>query len=1162
MVEVRVLGTLQVAVGGATVALPADARARELLGWLAVNPGAHPRSALAGRLRPDVAEESARKSLRDAVYKLRTALGPDGGAALVARRDDIGLEGVQVDLHEFRRLRRAGDLPGALAAAQGELLPGIDADWAMRARDEHDADVVDCAAQLAADAEAAGDLAAALSWTRRRIELEPLGEGAHRDLVRLLALTDDRPAALRAAAALSERLRRELGVPPSATTRALVEDIKAGRIGAGALAGDAVGAGPGAAAAPSTPTTQPAPIAGSGTVDGPSRAARPPLALPAPLLRTTMPEGRAPALARLEEALAQAATGLLTVAVVAGEAGIGKTTLAGAIARQVHDQGGAVLYGRSEEHALVPYQPWVELLEGHLRRLPAQASAHWLGLYDGALARLLPTRLDASAASAAGPNDRYLAFEAAAAMIVGAADAAPALVVLDDLHWADDESLALLRHVVRVGESAPLLLLLCARDEELNPAAADLLAALRRLAPPTEVQLAGLDVAAIQALLARRHGQATAATAADLHARTGGNPFFVDALLREERAGGDGHGAPPPGVRDVMRRRLDRLGTDAHDTLAIAAVIGLEFELSTVAAAAGRTAVEALETLDDALAAGLVLPSGAPGGRYAFAHALVLETLLVGLTESRRARLHLQIADALEASPQASTAGELVRHLRAAGSLVDPDRLAHSELGAADEASAGAAPHDAAEYYAAAVTKLPLDPGHVEVLLALGHARDRAGERDEARAAFERAFELAKEHGNATAQARAALGHGGIGVMIAAPDPTTVGMLEAALDALPADDRATAARLRARLAVELYYADIQRARELSDQALNAARASGDAAALVSALNARRVALWDPDHADERLAVSDEMVAVAAAAGDREGELQARNWRVVDLWELGRIDELRDEIDAYERLADAVGLPHYRWWVPLWRGGLAIWAGEWDRVERLQEEALRIGSRADDANAPLMVQIQAHAISAVRRRHADVDRDWVVATAAQTADPGAWEAWLAQIDSSTGRMEHAAELVQRLTANGCAALSMNVNWISFTELAEAVADVGDRAGAGAIYERLKPYVGRYPVIARGVGTENVVDYTLGRLAATMGRTIEAVELLRRSVELNEQVGARSYTAMSLLRLTQVLVDAADADAARAAGAQAMEVAGQVGIPEIEAEVRDALQTLPG
>ena len=370
VLEVRLLGGLSAAVDGRPVQLPADARARELLARLALSPGPHSRSVLAGRLRPDVPEDSARKTLRNALYELRRALGPAGRDAVVVTGQRVGLsEAVRVDVREFRGRLADGDLEAAADAGQGELLDGFDGDWALRARDEHAVELAGVLATLAARAEEAGDLPGAVAWARRRLDVEPLAEAAHRELIRLLALDGDRPAALAAAGALSERLRSELGIPPSAATRALVEDVRRARIAPPAAAAD---------------------------------AASPP-ALPAALAAVEHPEGRGPALARLEQAWADAVAGALRFALITGEPGIGKTTLAGELARRVHAQGGAVLLGRSDEHALVPFQPWIEALEALLEALPAADVDHWLTAHDGALARLLPARSAALSSRTAIP---------------------------------------------------------------------------------------------------------------------------------------------------------------------------------------------------------------------------------------------------------------------------------------------------------------------------------------------------------------------------------------------------------------------------------------------------------------------------------------------------------------------------------------------------------------------------------------------------------------------------------------------------------------------------------------------------------------------------------------------------------------------------------------
>jgi len=510
----------------------------------------------------------------------------------------------------------AGELEAAVEGRLGELLAGMDADWVLRARDEHRAELGGVLAELAQQSEAAGDLDAAVRWTRRRLEVEPLAEEAHRELIRRLARAGDRPAALTAATALADRLRREFGVPPSPETRALVEEVRRG--GAGAAAPAPVGA--------------------------PS--------LPPALMRTTTPEGRRGTLCRLEGAWNEALAGEARVALVAGEPGMGKTTLAGELARRVHAAGAAVLYGRCVEQVLVPYQPWVEALEGLLGDLPPAEAEHWLTVHDAALARLLPAR-GGEGAPEHGARARYLAFESVRGLLEHVAAARPVLLVLDDMHWIDADSAALVRHLTGSLVRARLLVLVLAREAELSIGGAGTLAELRRAGPVLREALSGLEEEAVAVVLAR-HG-ADASAASRYRERTGGNPFFLEEVLRDERERDGAAEGPPAGVRDVVERRLARLTDTARDVLALAATVGLRFDLRGLAAAGDWRSGELLDALDEAVAAGLVVRGA--GDRFAFGHALVAEAIVAALPASRRARLHLQLADAFEPSgrPRASS---------------------------------------------------------------------------------------------------------------------------------------------------------------------------------------------------------------------------------------------------------------------------------------------------------------------------------------------------------------------------------------------------------------------------------------------------------------------------------------------------------------------------
>ena len=229
MLRVCVLGELQLELDGHPLALPSRRPARALLAWLALHPGMHARSTVAGRLWPNVLDESARVSLRSALAALRAAIGPTANEALPATRAEIGLgrrPEVWVDVHEFDRLLSEQRAQAALGLCRGELLAGFDEDWVLAARDAHRAREGEALGMLASAAVAAGDHDTAIALARRRAGLDPFDESAHRELISLLAQAGDRGGALVAYQRLADRLGRELGVAPSPATRALAAGLR------------------------------------------------------------------------------------------------------------------------------------------------------------------------------------------------------------------------------------------------------------------------------------------------------------------------------------------------------------------------------------------------------------------------------------------------------------------------------------------------------------------------------------------------------------------------------------------------------------------------------------------------------------------------------------------------------------------------------------------------------------------------------------------------------------------------------------------------------------------------------------------------------------------------------------------------------------------------
>jgi predicted ATPase len=379
--------------------------------------------------------------------------------------------------------------------------------------------------------------------------------------------------------------------------------------------------------------------------------------------------GRDATLVVLRAALQDAAGGRGQVALLAGEAGIGKTALAAELARQAAGAGARVLWGQCWQGEAVPaYWPWVQVLRAAAEGSPADAL--------GDAARLLPGAAEAEAPAGRGGEPeaaRFRLFDAVVRALSGLAAREPLLVVVDDLHWADEASLRLLAFAARHLAPSPVLLLGTYRDLEA-PAGLHELAGAGQVVP-----LAGLAPAEVAALMEAVTGRRPPdALAAEVWRRTGGNPFFVRELARlqtAQPARGGGGSAPAPtmldSVRDTLERRLARLSQPCAELLAVAAVAGPEVGVEVLARVLPDRRADLADQLDEAVRARVLIAPAAPLGPYRFAHDLFRETLYEGLPAAQRAGLHLAVGCALEelrAEGASLHAAELAAHYLAAAS--------------------------------------------------------------------------------------------------------------------------------------------------------------------------------------------------------------------------------------------------------------------------------------------------------------------------------------------------------------------------------------------------------------------------------------------------------------------------------------------------------------
>lgn len=754
----------------------------------------------------------------------------------------------------------------------------------------------------------------------------------------------------------------------------------------------------------------------------------------------------------------------LRVLLVGGEPGIGKTRLVTEVASALKDEGTgmSVLYGRADDPS-APFQAWSMALRE-------------LGFVEALRAISRPP---------ADPSTgRTLLFGAAADAI---AVASPAVVVLDDLQWADDSSLALVRHLVRGTASGALLLVLVYRDIELDRRSTlgGLIADLATDHRASRMSIVGLTTEEI--------GELTGRDDADLlRQRSGGNPFLVRSLVGYT---GDG---PPPEVADVIAHRVEQLDELARRAIAIASVCGRQVSPRIVDAVGGE---QMLDGLDACLDAGLLV--AVDQDTYEFVHDLVRECVLAGMSPARRAQLHRDVAVALRAA--GVDEAEVDRHLLDGGG---PASL-KAAIAAADRARAALAYETAASDRATAYT-LATDP-ETRFDVAMARAEDLAlagtvdGELEALQDAARCARELDDPRRMAAAVARMPL------VFFASADA----LVTETLDRLPAGDSAD----RARVLIRQFYEATNRSHPddvatILDDALDMAARVGDNASLARGVVVRSIFFADSVTDEDLDFLARHENAMAEVFGTRTLR-RAHAIRVTRRMTLGDADGARREV---QRLADGGLRTASQWTIAEWRAMEAFLAGRFDDARRLAVEADTIGHALGEELAEPNRRILELQIAIERGDTSSAIDDGPLLVGGLREQHTMFDAHIA---AASGDLDQARRLIDDIDPQDAARV---LRWpmLLFTYAAVVVL-VGDRERAGVLYDAITQYSGTvvmpplYPNVCLGAA-----DRLLGLLAECADRPDDAWRHLARALEIDVRVGADVWAAHDRYHLGRLLL----------------------------------------
>jgi hypothetical protein len=660
-------------------------------------------------------------------------------------------------------------------------------------------------------------------------------------------------------------------------------------------------------------------------------------------------------------------------------------------------------------------------------------------------------------------------FEAISALL---AAWTPLFLVIDDLHWADDATLALLAYLVRDHSLDGLVTVVTARPSDLDPMTSGLVAELARDADFARVRLDGLAGDDLASLVSDLVGSpAPGVLIESVAAATEGNPFFAEEMTLhivdsgmlietptgvEVRAGADPVGVPER-VRETVLRRLMSLSADGMELMSVGAVIGREFELSVTGHASGLSGARLVEASDDALLSGMVVES-APG-RLAFSHALLRDAVSSRLSYARRASIHRRVAEVMEDDWPAhpTLAAELAHHWSIVAE-VDPTAAAIAAtwaVRAGDVALASAAAEEAiAHYEEASALWAAASSGHADALIRLGIALQYRGRADDADERFREAGRLAVALREPTLQARAAIGLGRR-YPYWETDQDRIESLESALAELPEEQPLLRVMLMGMLVTHLitgFQPEQARRRDaLAEELSTTAADEAIGPDLLLALGQTRVydCIEDPQTLGR---VADRLLGAAQVHNDLRVEAGARFARALSALDIGDMELLATTSDRYAEVAARLDDPRDRSQAATVRSTIAFIEGRYGDASRLSDEALELGRASGDFNAELLHYGQGLLRAVDQGLARDVLPLLVAATDYQQI--ASFDAGTALCAALSGDDDLARASLRRYVASGFLGSPRGADfWAPTAFLAHTCQLIGDVAAAATVYASL-------------------------------------------------------------------------------------------------------------
>jgi DNA-binding winged helix-turn-helix (wHTH) protein/tetratricopeptide (TPR) repeat protein len=827
--------------------------------------------------------------------------------------------------------------------------------------------------------------------------------------------------------------------------------------------------------------------------------------------------GRGEPMERLLGALHGTRNGRGRLCLLTGEAGIGKTRCVSEFTLVARRLRLGVSSGRCLEGGrTAAFWPWVQVLRDTLAEesLSPQLKLEVRSLLSELVPRSDTVDQPVDPDASNGFGARFWVLEKLSRHLLKSGEGLPRVIVLEDVHWADEASLDLLAFLAAELSQASVLVVATAR-ETLPPGSEAWAKIVSRLGPCERIELTALKPKDVETYVSEVTGlKFSPEIHSTVYTKSAGNPLFLQESVRLLTACCERDGAAAlktddirvPGVaRDVLRARLTGLSAETCEALEVACVIGQEFELPVLQGALGVPGERLLLGLDEATRARIVAPRSRPG-TYGFVHETIREALYEELSTALRVDLHRRVAEAIEARLVGDLrANDLAYHYYRGLPRAEPARVERHARQAGESAMRRFAYEDAAQFFGWALEAQRFQDGVdarscCEIVLALATAQRMSGLVVESRKSIERVIEIARQNRFADLLWEAARCLRPTVRSALVPDELALQALEDA-SRLSDDESSLRIRVLGQLAcIPPYSLSIERSGELSARAVELARRSGATADLTFALISRLHVLSGPDHVDEVMAVTAEILRL-----DPNCAAEVEGTRYCALLLLGDIPRADAVLENFGRVARLLRRPEALWHYERMSALRLLHSGEFEQSDARFHELFVQGRRLRLPYTATQVMMHASAVAydrigleAISGTPWRSELDWATAIPSFQAH---WVRFLMEI----GRRDEAREAFDAMAREGFKIVTKEVGYLNaLAHLSLVAVWLGDADGAETLYGLLRPY----PNYNTPNGFQyclGSVSHYLGLLARLLGRDRDAVGHLEDALSMNERMG---------------------------------------------------------